>query len=90
VLQPVFGEALDGPRLHGEGKACLGLRDQNGQLVSDILAGLAVHRAAHAAPVGSQDVAGGCPASVSTSVDRALTVGALVHARASCSVKRST
>jgi hypothetical protein len=90
VLEPVCGEAFEGPRLYGEGKARLGLRDQNSQLVSDILAGLAVHRSAYAGSVGSQDIARGCPASVSASVDRALAVRALVHARASCSVKRST
>src|SRR5512133_3800880 len=42
VLEPVLREALESPRLHGEGKAGLGLRDQKRQLVSDVLAGLAV------------------------------------------------
>jgi hypothetical protein len=37
----VLREALETPRLHGEGKAGLGLRDQKRQLVSDVLAGLA-------------------------------------------------
>jgi hypothetical protein len=37
----VLREALESPRLHGEGKAGLGLRDQKRHLVSDVLAGLA-------------------------------------------------
>jgi excisionase family DNA binding protein len=41
----VIREALESPRLYGEGKARLGLRDQNRQLISDVLAGFAVHRA---------------------------------------------
>jgi hypothetical protein len=83
VLEPVFYEAFESPRFHGKGEARLGLRDQDHQLVSDVLAGLAVHRAAHAASVGSQYIARGCPAPVRASVDRALTVRALVHVRAS-------
>jgi hypothetical protein len=46
VLEPVFCEAFESPRLHGKGEARLSLRDQDRQLVSDVLSGLAVNRAA--------------------------------------------
>jgi hypothetical protein len=44
VLEPVLREALESPRLHGEGKTGLGLRDQSHQLVSDVLASLQIGR----------------------------------------------